>query len=324
MKHIRFTTLVGTGNDFVLVDTIRHQVKPPTGGWPALARILCDRRQTGTDGLLLLGKSRRADISMRIFNPDGSEASMCGNGVRCLAWYAKARGVADECMTIETGAGIKRAHVRPDRNVRVDMGVPKLLRQVRPAGAGIVRADLMDSGVPHLVCWVRSVDRIDVERVGGRLRRDARFRPAGANVDFVQEIGRRAAVLERGVLRERVMMKMRTYERGVEGETQACGTGAVASAAAAAVGHAFSRSLQDPMFTGSESNLVHFDVDVQAPGGMLHVGVAARRRFTKAQRQHPGRAIDADPAGLVFSHAFLLGEVREVSTGSWSLNGRRA
>src|SRR3989338_7488269 len=103
MRAIPFRNLVGTGNDFVLVDAMRRTVAPPRGDWPALAQAMCDpRRGVGTDGLLVLQRSARADLRMRIFNPDGSEASMCGNGIRCAAWYAHRRGVAGREMTIET------------------------------------------------------------------------------------------------------------------------------------------------------------------------------------------------------------------------------
>ena len=99
-QHIPFTKIVGTGNDFVLIDAVRRQFNGLAGQWPRLARTLCSRRRADVDGLLVLERSRRADVRMRIFNPDGSEPSMCGNGIRCLAWYAHHSGAAGSRLTM--------------------------------------------------------------------------------------------------------------------------------------------------------------------------------------------------------------------------------
>ena len=288
-RGIPFTKLVGTGNDFVLVDA-RHR---GAVNWSRLARTLCDpKRGEGTDGLLVLGPSRRADIRMRIFNPDGSEPAMCGNGIRCLAWYAHRAGAVPSTMTIETGSGIKRARIQSPRRVRVNMGAPvfrrRLERFFRYAGRP-VDADLVDSGVPHLVCWMPNVSRLDVDGLGRRLRRDARLGRGGANVDFVQITHARGAT---------AILKMRTYERGVEGETQACGTGAVA-AAAACVRRAL---LERPSHTR-----YRFSLAVRVPGGTLQVELTA----------HRGRGTRA-----VFGPAFLEGRVQPISTGVYTSNGR--
>jgi diaminopimelate epimerase len=309
MEKIPFTTLVGTGNDFVLIDTIRHRVKPPKGGWPALARTLCDERQTGTDGLLLLGKSRRADISMRIFNPDGSEASMCGNGVRCLAWYAHAHRLAKQGMAIETPAGLKAATIEGRNRVRIDMGVPRESDSFDFKGVGVPMGSLFDSGVPHLVCWVKDVRRINVERLGRKLRHDRQLQPQGANVDFVQMMGWRVRYdQKRFGLIYRMTLKMRTYERGVEGETQACGTGAVAVAAAAVLQVPVSGFIDDALFVGREGDMERFFVDVRVPGGVLQVQLGAR--YARDTRR------------VAFSRAFLEGDVRVLSSGAFQLNGR--
>ncbi len=233
---------------------------------------------------------------MRIFNPDGSEPSMCGNGIRCLAWYANQSEAAGVSMTIETGAGVKRARIRGLHRVRVDMGAPvfrcRFDRFFRERGR-LVDADLIDSGVPHLVCWVRDVSRVSVDAIGRRLRQDRRVGRAGANVDFVQVVGARAG---------RARLTMRTYERGVEGETQACGTGSVAAAAAFAW-----RALQDGSPRAAQRR--RFSIAVRVPGGMLQVELTARRTTG-------GR--------VMFGPAFLEGEVLPVSTGAYRLNGRRA
>lgn len=306
MRAIPFVKLVGTGNDFVLVDAIRHTIAPPRGEWPALAQGLCDpRRGAGTDGLLVLQRSRAADVRMRIFNPDGSEASMCGNGIRCLAWYAHRHGVAGREMTIETGAGMKRAVIQGQAQVRIDMGVPvfvKHLPSLSVGGERLSHLDVVDSGVPHLVWWVRDVTKIRLDVIGPLLRHHRSLGRAGANVDVVQVLSaRRVADRARGVLRHRARLKMRTYERGVEGETQACGTGSIAAAAA------FIHTQPFGMALGRESDTHWFEVAVQAPGGVLRVDL--------------GATYLCDARRWLFSHAYLEGEARQISSGEFSLNG---
>jgi diaminopimelate epimerase len=289
MSHtVPYVRLVGTGNDFVLIDTLRG-APAHRGDWASLARALCDPRGgEGTDGLLVLERSRRADVRMRIFNPDGSEPSMCGNGIRCLAWYAHASGATGRRLAVETRAGVKAASIEGPRAVRVNLGTPKHLRTFDRLfiwKGHPVDADLLDTGVPHLVCWVRDVAGLPVERLGRRLRHDPRLGRAGANVDFVRVIRARAG---------RATLAMRTFERGVEAETQACGTGSVAAAAAFA-----RRALARSHGTGRRP----FRVDVKVPGGRLQV------RLTASQSG--------------FGAAFLEGEARPVSAGLHRLNGRR-
>lgn len=288
IHDIPFAKLVGTGNDFVLVDA-RAGTAPSAGGWAGLARRLCSSK--GTDGLLVLAPSRRADVRMRIFNPDGSEPAMCGNGIRCLAWFAHRAGAAGRRMTIETGAGVKGAAIRGRTDVRIDMGVP-VTRKRLPGffrDGTPVDADLVDTGVPHLVCWVRDPSKIAVDRIGRRLRHDPRLGAAGANVDFV-----RVARAGRG----RATLEMRTYERGVEAETQACGTGAVAAAVAFVWRTLSAAAARLP---------VRWRIDVRVPGGTLKVEVSARRGAG-------GR--------VKFGPAFLEGEARQLSTGAYHSNGR--
>lgn len=302
MLTIPFTKLAGTGNDFVLVDAVSQRLAPRRVAWRDLARALCDaRRGAGVDGLLVLERSRVADVRMRIFNPDGSEPSMCGNGLRCLAWYAARSGLAAGRLAIETKAGLRRAEVLEGRRVRVDLGAPRLLAHIprlRVDGGTVVPADLVDAGVPHLVCWVDDVERIEVDRVGRRLRLHRRFRPEGTNVDFIQLL-RSSSAPRNGS--HRVTIRMRTYERGVEGETQACGTGAVA--AAAAVARARLAEQVEP-----RSDPEGFGVDVRVPGGLLRVELLARIR---------GRS-----PGVAYGHAYLEGRVRELSEGRLQWNGR--
>jgi len=227
---MRFTKMHGAGNDYVYVDLFRERVPDPA----ALARAISDRHTgVGSDGLILIGPSRRADVRMIMFNADGSEGEMCGNGVRCVGKYAYERGLARRReIDVETRAGIVHLslRVRGGRvdEVTVDMGAPRPVprafyrradgtRAVVPARVGGVEGWAVSMGNPHFVVPVDSVEEAPVERRGPRLERHPDF-PSRVNVEFVQ-------VLSRGRFRQR------TWERG-SGETRACGSGACAAAAA--------------------------------------------------------------------------------------------
>jgi len=291
--RISFTKMDGTGNDFVVVDARDRTLSRLR--WPAVSRALCNRRRSiGADGLLVLERSPRADVRMRIFNADGSEPSTCGNGLRCVALYASRKGIGGRRLTVQTKAGITQARIERGGRVSVDLVAPRLLRHLGGLRLGAwvtAHADLIDAGVPHLVCWVDTVRAVRVDGVGRRLRRHRRFAPHGANVDFIQLMQGRS---------QRLVIAMRTYERGVEAETQACGTGAVASAASAVHAVLMSRpaAIRHPG---------RFRVDVRVPGGLLQVELTARRLG--------GR--------VVFGRAVLKGSVRTVSHGSANINGSR-
>ena len=215
MANIPFFKMAASGNDFVLIDARRRSFKK---GLAALARRMCDRRRgVGADGLLILESSRRADVRMRIFNPDGSEPAMCGNGIRCAAVFCAASNRRVSRLRIETGAGIVRVEVARGM-ARVHLTPPKeirLHRRIRIAGKNL-QVHTIDTGVPHAVTLVGNVQKVDISKLGSALRFHSAFKPHGTNVDFVQiKSPRRIAV--------------RTYERGVEAETLACGTGVSAS-----------------------------------------------------------------------------------------------
>jgi diaminopimelate epimerase len=202
----------GTGNEFVLVDARRAPLADPV----AFARRVCDRTDgVGADGVLLIEPSERFDARMRIVNADGSEAEMCGNGIRCVARYL------DECdgreaATFETLAGPIGTRIlsRAPYRVAVEMGEPRIGDPHLVAGFRAVPVDL---GNPHVVIHLHDddVDAIDLAVTGPRIERDARY-PHGTNVHFVARQGER--------------WRVRHWERGA-GATQACGTGAVAVAA---------------------------------------------------------------------------------------------
>jgi len=217
MDNIKFTKMVASGNDFVVAEVKgqRSKVKSLTD----LARKSCDRKYgVGADGLLILEKSKIADVKMRIFNADGSEAEMCGNGARCVALFEAKGKRQKEKAKIETKAGIIESQVKAD-NVKIKLTAPKDIRLNMPIKLNnrTLRLNFINTGVPHAVIFVEGLDKIDVANLGNQIRYHSRFAPRGTNVDFVEMLSNNS-------------IKIRTYERGVEDETLACGTGAVASA----------------------------------------------------------------------------------------------
>lgn len=210
--------MVASGNDFVIFKKNKPSLPVRQAG--AMARQICDRKfGAGADGLLVLGKSQKADIRMRIFNPDGSEAAMCGNGARCAALYTKRYTLnAKQKITIETKAGIIESEVKQD-DVRIRLTGPRDIKLNIPIKLSNrnIKVNFINTGVPHTVIFVEGLDKIDVAILGRQLRYHKRFAPAGTNVDFVEVLSNDS-------------IKVRTYERGVEDETLACGTGAVAAA----------------------------------------------------------------------------------------------
>jgi len=206
--------MVASGNDFVIIYASGSTLHAPRLG--SLAREICDRKYgVGADGLLILEKSKIADVKIRIFNPDGSEAEMCGNGARCVALYS-AR--AQRNINIETKAGIIDSTVKSD-NVKIKLTEPKRIKLDIPikVNSRLLKVNFIDTGVPHAVIFVEGLDKIDVLNLGRQIRYHKKFYPEGANVNFVE-------------VESKSSIKVRTYERGVEDETLACGTGAVASA----------------------------------------------------------------------------------------------
>jgi diaminopimelate epimerase len=217
MSKLHFAKMSGAGNDFVVLDNRKGDLGIPL---PELAARICDRhRSVGADGLLLVEPSSRKSFRMRYYNADGSEADMCGNGARCIARFASIIGAAGKSMEFENLAGDFAAQVLEGGQVRVQMTSPhsmKLNLQIEVDGQFLVGHSL-NTGVPHLVVPVRGIGDFPVAELGPKLRFHPDFKPKGTNVNFVGVLGRHA-------------IKVRTYERGVEGETLACGTGAVASA----------------------------------------------------------------------------------------------
>jgi len=212
----RFTKMNGAGNDFILIDNRMGDVRLDRS---QIAQ-LCDRhRGIGADGILLLEKpGNRADFRMRYFNADGGEAEMCGNGARCFARFANKVAAAKEKISFETQAGLISAELKGD-SVTLGMTEPTDLRLHLELGiAGENKTvHFINSGVPHVVIPVVNIEDVDVRHEGAAVRYHKIFSPSGTNVNFMEKRGAKKIAI-------------RTYERGVEDETLACGTGIVASA----------------------------------------------------------------------------------------------
>ena len=213
---LRFTKMNGAGNDFVLIDNRLGDLRLAA---EQITKI-CDRhRGVGADGVLILERAMNgADFRMRYYNADGGEAEMCGNGARCFARYASRVAGPAEKLSFETPAGVIGATLQGEL-VRLEMSEPKdlMLGMTIPLPDRQLPAHFVNSGVPHVVVPVDDLETADVRGIGSAVRHHALFAPKGANVNFLKR-------------REDKKISIRTYERGVEDETLACGTGVVASA----------------------------------------------------------------------------------------------
>ena len=275
---MRFTKMHGIGNDYVYVSLFEESVEEPV----ELARAVSDRHfGIGSDGLILVGPSSVADVRMRIFNADGSEAEMCGNGIRCLAKYSYDNSLCrKDHMAVETGAGVKTVQLAIDAGgvakVRVDMGAPRLKRGEIPmagppeercadeplsVGSEEIRCTCVNMGNPHCIVFVDDVERAPLAELGPKIENHAAF-PQLTNVHFVQVLARDH-------------VRMVTWERG-SGVTLACGTGASAVCVAAAITGRANRQV-----------LVHL------PGGDLDLDFARDE------------------------HVYLTGPATTVFTGEW-------
>ena len=216
MNTIPFYKMVASGNDFVVVDNRRGVVKDAV----AFTREICRPHQgVGADGVLVFESSKKANFKMRILNLDGSEAAACGNGFRCIALYAHEILKYSSRMNFESGSGLIEAEVGPKSSVRVQLVKPRIFEMdgVLELRKQKLRYAFLDTGVPHVVIFVEDLEKAEVFETGKTLRNHARFQPFGTNVNFVE-------------VRKKKEIAVRTYERGVENETLACGTGSVASA----------------------------------------------------------------------------------------------
>ncbi|AAB90492.1 MULTISPECIES: diaminopimelate epimerase [Archaeoglobus] len=249
--RIAFTKMHGNGNDFVLIDEFEGVIVGEEEK-PRFVRAVCHRNfGVGADGALFVQPSQKADVRFRYFNSDGSEAAMCGNGIRCFSRYVVEEGYAGERLRVETLAGILELEVKRENGwwVKVDMGKPKFGREEIPAKTDVwgyevehdgrkFRIYAANTGVPHVAVFVDSLD-FDIVPLARKIRYSEIF-PEGTNVNFAKVDGDTITV--------------RTYERGVEGETLSCGTGSVAVAAIA-----------------NRLGLTGSKVDVVTKGGLLKI-----------------------------------------------------
>ena len=232
---VKFVKYEGAGNDFILIDDREGAFRPDAGHIAAL----CDRHfGIGADGLMTLRRSAGLDCSMRYYNADGSAGEMCGNGARCFALFAEHLGIGGETKYFDATDGVHTAHIRRAQGPagEIELGMINV-SEIR-SGDGWW---FLNTGVPHYVEMVHDVDGIDVNGRGRGIRYDTGRFPQGTNVNFVEVTGNGA-------------IRMRTYERGVEHETLACGTGACAAAVAACLNGLCGRS-----------------VAVTLPGGTLQI-----------------------------------------------------
>ena len=213
---IKFWKMHGAGNDFILVDDRLLRFPVTDHRW--ISRICSLHKGIGAEGLILLQPSDEASFFMRFFNPDGSEADMCGNGLRCAARLANDLGIAGKEMTVKTQAGILEAAIIKN-SARVAMPLSSAVRLNFPVQAGgqSIMCNFINTGVPHVVVETENLEAVDLQNIGPLLRRHKDFAPKGANVDYMRITGDHS-------------LSVRTYERGVEAETLACGTGITACA----------------------------------------------------------------------------------------------
>ena len=268
MAKLEFTKMHGCGNDYIYIDCFRQTVDDPE----ALARQLSDRHKgIGGDGVILICPSDAADAKMRMFNADGSEGKMCGNGVRCVAEYLFRHGYAHgSTVHVETLAGIKHIVRKSPGVLTVDMGAPMFEPQQIPlagfekpaieapllADEKNLRMTCVSMGNPHCVIFVPDPGAVDLPRLGGEIGRSAWF-PEGVNTEFVRR-------------EDATHLVMRVWERG-SGETMACGTGACASVAAAVQNELCARNT---------------DIEVRLLGGTLTI------RWTESTILMTGEAVE--------------------------------
>ncbi|PIE72502.1 MAG: diaminopimelate epimerase [Deltaproteobacteria bacterium] len=245
---IAFEKMNGTGNDFVVIDNRNNGI--PQDQQPRFAKEICKRMYSiGADGLILLQHSASADFSWNFYNADGSEAEMCGNGARCAARFAYNHGICGKKMQFETVAGLISAEICNDQGVvKVGMLDPQDFRMGLSLRLDDTEYPLffVNTGVPHAVILVER-EEIPVKKWGRTVRFHQLFEPKGTNATFVQVLGDNR-------------IRSRSYERGVEDETQACGTGAVASALFAAI----FKGMQQPVeviTSGGDTLTISFDLE---------------------------------------------------------------
>lgn len=264
---IPFEKMSGTGNDFIIIDNRDNRI--PKKEQPGFAKQVCRRMfSAGADGLILIENSDVVDFCWRFYNADGSVAEMCGNGARCAVRFAYRHGIAGRSMRFETVAGIIEGEIMDaEDNVRVLMTPPFDYRFDQRIHLDGVEHEVsfVNTGVPHAVIFVESED-VPVKIWGRKVRFHELFQPAGANANFVRLLGGNSILT-------------RTYERGVEDETRACGTGAVASAIMASI-HKGLVSPIEVRTSGGDVLTIHFDLEKGPEAQKVFLQGPARRIYS--------------------------------------------
>ena len=251
---LEFTKMSGAGNDFIVIDNRFYRFTPEELSRMA-ARFCPRRRGVGADGLLALGPADEGGVDYRMtyFNADGSLGTMCGNGARCLARFAWDAGIQGHPLEFSSDAGIYHAEILEDGSVRLFVPPPASYRPMNTLESdhpfAAKACHYIWTGTEHLVVFVDNTEQTDVETLGPRLRRDDALGAMGANVNFVE-------IQDIGGSGNSAKLRVRTFEKGVEAETLACGTGSIASSLTAAL--------------SGRSEASRFEVSM--PGGVLVVG----------------------------------------------------
>ncbi len=241
MKKIPFFKMNGSGNDFIIINNRENIVEENIDlSIKDFVVKVCKRALSiGADGLILIEDDDEYDFRWRFFNNDGGEVEMCGNGSRCAARFAYLNNLAPLSMKFRTLAGVIEAQITGLKTVKVQLTMPKNYKKDIELEGIEYKANFINTGVPHVVYFVDSVDSVDIKDIGSKTRYHEYFSPDGTNANFVEVINEDN-------------IKIRTYERGVEDETLACGTGSVAAAIIAML-----------------NNLVHSPVSVHTKSGNI-------------------------------------------------------
>jgi len=267
---MRFAKLQGSGNDFVVIDNRDGKVEEFLRSLNLDIREFVERVCTfhtgvGADGLILIENPENPEnhFKWQFFNSDGSVAEMCGNGSRCAVRFAFDEGIVGKEVRFETLAGVIRAYVLDGgKRIKVQLTPPKDYREVSlNLDTQSIEGHFINTGVPHFVAIVNDLEKIDVKELGKAIRFHPEFQPKGTNVNFIEREGDDA-------------IRIRTYERGVEGETLACGTGATASAIVAYKKGIVSKKPVRVLTKGGEVLAIDFDdefKEVFLEGGVVRV-----------------------------------------------------
>jgi diaminopimelate epimerase len=275
MRQLTFCKLQASGNDFVLIDALEK--KPFPYSYSAFAKKFCPRKTgIGADGVLVIEPSKKALFKMRVINADGSEAQMCGNGARCAGLWARSIAAIAErdVFVFETAAGNIEAEACAEEAIKVKTTTPSNLKMNIPIEVfgRKIRVNFINTGVPHVVVFVQGIGDIDVNDIGREIRFHKKFAPRGVNVNFVEVISDDS-------------IKIRTYERGVEAETLACGTGSIASAVITGFLTEAGKAVKKKIKVGTKGGEVlnvyidkakagkKFDVKLEGKAALVYMGI---------------------------------------------------